>query len=108
MVPMASVAGRRLGTTVCDRSKSAMERALFPNNSSSVSWTRRRRFAAQAPKEAPKDDTSAKKSQVSWIRGYLGAHSNTDPPDAMFVGVATIVAGAGFYAWVIDPPAPNR
>lgn len=54
------------------------------------------------------DAVSAKKeSKITWMRGYLGAHSNTDPPNAMFIGVAAIVTGAGFYAWFIEPPVPN-
>lgn len=43
-------------------------------------------------------------NKISWLRGYLGAHSNTDPPDAKFLGVAAIVLGAGYYAWFIEPP----
>lgn len=47
---------------------------------------------------------SSSTTKMSWLRGYLGAHSNTDPPDAKFLGVAAIVLGAGFYAWFLEPP----
>jgi hypothetical protein len=50
------------------------------------------------------EDQAAAKSKITWMRGYVGAHSNTDPPDAKFLAVATVVFGAGFYAWFIEPP----
>lgn len=48
--------------------------------------------------------TASSTHKISWLRGYLGAHSNTDPPDAKFLAVAAIVLGAGFYAWFVEPP----
>ena len=99
MVSMAIAASRSIGATV-GSSRSAW--------APSVSRIRCRCFTAQTPKEMPKDESSTKKTQISWMRGYLGAHSNTDPPDATFIAVATIVTGAGYYAWFIDPPTPNQ
>lgn len=29
--------------------------------------------------------TTKSKSKISWYRGYLGANSNTEPPDAKFL-----------------------
>mmetsp|Transcript_20294 Transcript_20294/g.49758 ORF Transcript_20294/g.49758 Transcript_20294/m.49758 type:complete len:89 (-) Transcript_20294:2904-3170(-) len=44
------------------------------------------------------------KSKMTWSRGYLGVGSDTKPPDATFMAVASVVLGAGFYSWFIDPP----
>lgn len=56
--------------------------------------------------ESPGASAKTTDSKITWMRGYLGAHSNTDPPDATFLGIAALVTGAGFYAWFIDPPTP--
>ena len=52
--------------------------------------------------------TTTSTNKISWLRGYVGAHSNTDPPDAKFLGVAAIVLGAGFYAWFVEPPVQKE
>lgn len=60
--------------------------------------------------EPPPTDVSTKNSmdsKITWMRGYLGAHSNTDPPDVIFLSVAALVTGAGFYAWFIEPPSSD-
>lgn len=55
-----------------------------------------------------KTTTTTSTNKISWLRGYVGAHSNTDPPDAKFLGVAAIVLGAGVYAWFVEPPVQKK
>ncbi|CAJ1933806.1 unnamed protein product [Cylindrotheca closterium] len=57
-----------------------------------------------ARKVTTKTDRAKTKSKMTWSRGYLGVGSDTKAPDATFVAVASVVLGAGFYAWFIDPP----
>jgi hypothetical protein len=80
----------------------------------SLSWSSSStKAAAAAPNDAHQnsntqhDKTKTKTTsgtKISWLRGYLGVNSTTDPPDAKFLVVASVVAAAGFYAWFIDPP----
>lgn len=65
-----------------------------------------RRFSEKAKEETA--DKSSKESKITWSRGYLGAHSNTEPPDVIFLGVTIVVIGAGFYAWFVDPPRKSE
>lgn len=89
---------------VTSQVNSSLARRHLSSNSSKEAQTE------ASKKSTAADDVASTKreSKITWIRGYLGAHSNTDPPDAMFLGVAAIVAGAGFYAWFIEPPERSK
>jgi len=32
----------------------------------------------------------------------------TEPPDAKFLAIASLVCAAGYYAWFIDPPKKQQ
>lgn len=95
-----------LSSSGCPISRSSPNlpaRAVVHRRAMSNSKTKESKIESP-PSDSTDASTNPTGSKITWMRGYLGAHSNTDPPDAVFLGVAAVVTGAGFYAWFIEPP----
>jgi hypothetical protein len=59
--------------------------------------------ATKSPIDAP---PPLAPSKASWL--WKEGRGGTDPPDARFWAVASVVVVAGGYAWFIDPPKQQR
>jgi hypothetical protein len=83
------------------------------SSSSSSTTTAKTASSQQGEKEASATDAAAAAAEEKppeakgWLKRMAPPKGGTEVPDAKFMAVATIVMGAGYYAWFIDAPTPS-
>ena len=70
---------------------------------------KRRSLAASLSSSSQKQQQETVKEEPQQRKGLLyrmaPPKGGTDPPDAKFLVIASVVSVAGYYAWFVDPPA---
>jgi hypothetical protein len=89
------ISARRMGSSSPSPSKTAAKTAS----------------SQQVEKESSTTDAAAAEEKPpeakGWLKRMAPPKGGTEVPDAKFMAVATVVLGAGYYAWFIDAPTPS-
>ena len=95
----AAVAGRK--SPVVSRFQSSSSK------STSSSETSNKKIQEAAPKADSSSSTAQyPRDKKGFLYRMAPPKGGTDPPDAKFMAVASVVVLAGAYAWIIEPPEP--